>query len=183
MVAFDFAWSVLKADYSQPLSQEQLDEMLGYISDYQNRATRARDSGQIYPEGNLSAYHPAIAGLMQRKNIQDTFNEGMTREQFEHEKQFEDYPGELEFFERDDFQDELSGADPFSADARARMNFDEMMGNITRESMGHARAPSDERIDARAVQRLMEEGRPSMKFKGYARDMFHPRFGDFYSGR
>jgi hypothetical protein len=127
---------------------------------------------QIYPEGNLSPYHSAIIGLMRRKNMQDTFNEGQSREEL----------GD-DFYERSDFQNELRGHPIDDAHSRARMNFDEMTGAITRESMGHARAPSDERIDARAVQRLMEEGRPSMQTHGYARDMFHPRFGDFYSGR
>tara|TARA_R100000152_G_C6781071_1_gene214885 strand:- start:620 stop:1144 length:525 start_codon:yes stop_codon:yes gene_type:complete len=174
MSAFDYAWAILKQDDSYERAQEHQRILSEYNPDI---------GSQIYPAGNLPAYHQAIIGLMRRKNMQDTFNEGRTREQFEHEKQFEDYPGELEWFERDDFQDELGDHPIDDAEERAGMNFDEMTGRITRESTGHARAPSDKRIDARANQQLMEEGRPSMKQQGYARDMFHPRFGDFYSGR
>jgi hypothetical protein len=158
MSAFEYAWAVLKQDDSY----ERAQYMQRKVSEHQPDIGR-----QIYPEGNLSAYHPAIIGLMQRKDMADTFNEELGGD----------------FYERSDFQNELRSHPIDDAHSRARMNFDEMTGAITRESMGHARAPSDERIDARAVQRLMEEGRPSMQTHGYARDMFHPRFGDFYSGR
>ena len=127
MSAFEYAWAVLKQDDSY----ERAQYMQRKVSEHQPDIGR-----QIYPEGNLSAYHPAIIGLMQRKDMQDTFNEGQSREEL----------GD-DFYERSDFQNELRGHPIDDAHSRARMNFDEMTGRITRESMGHARAPSDVYVD------------------------------------
>ena len=172
MTAFDYAWSVIKADETDlpwfkkitnpNLSQEEFDELLEMLGQSQQAHQDARDSGQIYPQGNLPEYHPAIYGLMARKRIQNEFNDGLSREQHEHQKQFEDYPGEMEdWYERDDFQDELEWQDPFMGHNREEMNMDEILGNIRRQSMGNVLGtPSDEHIDAQAVQRLMEESRP-----------------------
>tara|TARA_R100001443_G_C3248475_1_gene152639 strand:- start:55 stop:489 length:435 start_codon:yes stop_codon:yes gene_type:complete len=127
MSAFEYAWAVLKQDDSY----ERAQAMQRRVSEHQPDIGR-----QIYPEGNLSPYHSAIIGLMRRKDMQDTFNEGQSREEL----------GD-DFHERSDFEHELSGHPIDDAAERARMNFDEMTGRITRKSMGHARAPSDVYVD------------------------------------
>ena len=89
MTPFDQAWSLLKSDVdiyrevspdifqdmsymTEPLSDEELKVVTDFFGNIEDRAVRAKDSGQIYPQGNLPQYHPAIYGLMARQKIQDS---------------------------------------------------------------------------------------------------------------
>tara|TARA_R110002020_G_scaffold246906_3_gene460761 strand:+ start:40 stop:456 length:417 start_codon:yes stop_codon:yes gene_type:complete len=79
-----------------------------------------------------NAYHPAIAGLMNRKYTQEAFNEGD--------------PGTGEWG-RNDFQDELSESSSFDEKHQQRMALDEALGHIKRRSTGLARGPPELSID------------------------------------
>ena len=69
-----------------------------------------------------NAYHPAIAGLMQRENMREAMGPGHAR---------------------DDFQDELSASSPFDRKHLERMALDEALGHIRRRSTGLARGPPE----------------------------------------
>lgn len=73
-----------------------------------------------------SAYHPAIAGLMQRENMREAMGPG---------------------YSRDDFQDELSESSPFDINHQQRMALDEAAGRIKRRSTGLARGPPEPSIE------------------------------------
>lgn len=168
MTPFDQAWSLLKSDVdiyrevspdifqdmsymTEPLSDEELKVVTDFFGNIEDRAVRAKDSGQIYPQGNLPQYHPAIYGLMARQKIQDSFNEGFSRAEIERANLFSNMSADIpegvyhnwpagepiEFWERDDFDDELQYADAFEEDLREQMTFDEMYGKLSRESTGY----------------------------------------------
>ena len=91
----------------------------------------------------LPAYHPAIMGMMERRNLTGEY-------------------GPFEGFEPSDVNpDEQS---PFRVNNIADMRADELTGKIQRQSvpdvMRYTNSPSDKNIDRMARQRLLMESRP-----------------------